>query len=129
MKTELNVMVAVSLLAGVAGADDRSTVVASPDDTGQRKPLQTVVPRYPEKARRARVEGEVEVCFNVDREGSTKRVTVRRSTNRIFEKPSRNAVRQSSYVPLPPGKQMSGIKTCRTFRFYLTPVAVETPGN
>lgn len=131
MKAELNVLVAVSLLplASVAGADDHSTVVASPDDTGQRKPLHTVVPQYPEKARRARVEGEVEVCFNVDREGNPKRVTVRRSTNRIFEKPSRDAVRQSSYVRLPPGKQLSGIKTCRTFRFYLTPVAVETPDN
>jgi TonB family protein len=130
MKTELTVMVAASLLliAG-ASANDDSNVVASPADTGERMPLHTVVPQYPEKARRARVEGEVEVCFNVDRGGKTHRVKVRRSTNRVFEKPSRDAVRQSSYARLPADRQLSGIKTCRTFRFFLTPVAVETPGD
>lgn len=116
-------------LASLAAADDGVNVVYVPDDTGERMPLHTVVPQYPEKARRARVEGEVEVCFNVDRDGQTKRVSVRRSTNRVFEKPARNAVRESSYRPLPKGKQVSGIKSCRTFRFFLTPVAVETPDN
>lgn len=116
-------------LASLAAADDGVNVVYVPNDTGERMPLHTVVPQYPEKARRARVEGEVEVCFNVDRDGQTKRVSVRRSTNRVFEKPARNAVRESSYRPLPKGKQVSGIKSCRTFRFFLTPVAVETPDN
>lgn len=96
-------------------------------DEGERVPLHTVVPLYPENARRARLEGEVEVCFKVNREGKTSGVAVRRSTNRVFEKPSRNAVRASTYKPLPADKHLSGIKTCRTFRFHLTPVAIEEP--
>ena len=94
---------------------------------GDRKPLLTVVPVYPALARRERVEGEVQVCFNVDREGSTHRVRVRKSTNRIFEKPSILAARASTYLPLSKDKEMSGIKTCRTFRFHLNPVAIEKP--
>jgi len=96
-------------------------------DEGERVPLHTVVPIYPEKARRARVEGEVEVCFKVNREGRTSRVGVRRSTNRAFEKPARDAIRASTYKPLSNDQKLSGIKTCRTFRFHLTPVAIEKP--
>ncbi len=117
------------LMASFVLADDEVTVQPKLADAGNRVPLQTVVPQYPEKARRARVEGEVEVCFNVDREGRTNRVSVRRSTNRAFEKPSRDAIKLSTYQPLPNGKELSGIKTCRTFRFYLSPVAIETPQN
>lgn len=115
------------LLAATAMADDDPTASDLAVDSGERVPLYTVVPVYPEKARRARLEGEVEVCFNVSREGKTKRVAVRRSTNQVFEKPSRDAVRDSTYLPLPENKKVSGIKTCRTFRFHLSPVAIETP--
>lgn len=97
------------------------------EDSADRRPVQTVVPVYPALARRERVEGEVQVCFNVDREGKPYRVRVRESTNRIFEKPSVLAVRSSRYEPLPPGKKPSGIKTCRTFQFHLSPVAIEMP--
>lgn len=120
---------AAALLAAVplSFADDAVTMSVSSDDTGERIPLQTVVPKYPESARRARVEGEVEVCFNVDRRGRTHRVSVRRSSNRAFEKPAKKAVRASTYQPLAEGRALSGIKTCRTFRFFLNPVAIETP--
>lgn len=114
---------ALALLVSPAGARDQPTVEYIPGDEGERVPLHTVVPLYPEKARRARVEGEVEVCFNVDREGRTSRIAVRRSTNRVFEKPARDAVRASTYKPLPPDMQLSGIKTCRTFRFTLTKIS------
>ena len=115
-------LIALALLAGAASAEEQPTVEYVPGDEGERVPLHTVVPLYPEKARRARVEGEVEVCFKVDREGNTSRVAVRRSTNRVFEKPARDAVKASTYHPLPPGQELSGIKTCRTFRFTLTPL-------
>lgn len=108
-------------------ADDAANTSVTSDDTGERIPLRTVVPEYPESARRARVEGDVEVCFNVDRLGRTGKVTVRRSSNRAFEKPAKKAVRASTYLPLAEGKELSGIKTCRTFRFFLSPVAIETP--
>jgi TonB family protein len=106
---------------------DEVDEVRVPDEKGDRKPRLTVVPVYPELARRERVEGEVQVCFTVDRKGTTHRVRVRKSTNRIFEKPSILAARASTYEPLPEDKEMSGIKTCRTFRFHLNPVAIERP--
>jgi len=117
------------LMVSFVLADDQAIVQPMLADSGDRVPLHTVVPQYPKKARRARVEGEVQVCFNVDRKGRTSRVSVRRSTNRAFEKPSRDAIKQSTYQPLPIGKELSGIKTCRTFRFFLTPVAIEKPDN
>jgi TonB family protein len=106
---------------------DEVDEVRVPAEKGARKPRLTVVPVYPELARRERVEGEVQVCFTVDRKGNTHRVRVRKSTNRIFEKPSILAARASTYEPLPEDKEMSGIKTCRTFRFHLNPVAIERP--
>lgn len=111
----------VLLWAVPAMANEAPVVEYVPGHEGDRVPLHTVVPVYPEKARRARLEGEVEVCFNVSREGRTSRISVRRSTNRVFEKPARDAIKGSTYKPLPPEQPMSGIKTCRTFRFTLTP--------
>jgi len=110
-------------------AQDVSDVTHMMDDSGERKPLQTVVPVYPQSALENRLQGKVEVCFNVDREGRTSRVAVRSSSNRIFEKPSILAIRASSYTPLPAGKPLSGIKTCRTFRFLLDPVAITDPSE
>jgi TonB family protein len=129
MKTKPRGMVVLMyLLVAVAGAaEDDSDVTHFTDDTGARRPLQTVVPVYPERAIADRIEGEVQVCFNVDREGRTSRIAVRRSSNRLFEKPAMLAIRGSSYAPLPQSENLSGIKTCRTFRFLLDPVAIEVP--
>ncbi len=115
------------LLTGTGAAEDDSDVTHFTDDTGNRMPLRTVVPVYPERALTDRIEGAVQVCFNVDREGRTSRVAVRRSSNRLFEKPAMLAIRGSTYAPLPQGEELSGIKTCRTFRFLLDPVAIEVP--
>ena len=90
-----------------------------------RKPLFTLMPDYPKIARRDRIAGEVQVCFDITRDGRTRRIAVRRSTNRIFEKPAIRAVRASTYVPLPDDAVVSGIKACRTFRFTLEPTVVE----
>ena len=97
-------------------------------DSGERKPVLTVVPVYPELALRERVEGDVQVCFNVDREGVPHRVRVRSSSNRVFEKPALLAARASTWEPLPPETKLSGIKTCRTFRFRLNPVTSDRSG-
>lgn len=112
--------------AGAAGAQV-SELPAGPDDT-ERVPRYTVVPDYPKVARRDRIEGEVQVCFNITRDGRPRRIAVRRSTHRIFEKPAIRAVRQSKYEPLPDEAELSGIKACRTFRFSLEPVAVDRNG-
>lgn len=92
------------------------------DEVGDRVPTHTVIPAYPEKARRDRIEGEVQVCYDVDRKGRPYRIAVRSSSNRMFERPSLRAVRASAYKPLEADEESSGIKTCRTFRFQLQPV-------
>lgn len=106
-------------------ADEVEEAVTGKHDT-ERIPSFTVMPAYPEVARRDRIEGEVQVCFEITRDGRTRRIAVRKSTHRLFEKPARHAVRDSTYVPLPKDTALSGIKACRTFRFTLEPVVMET---
>jgi TonB family protein len=92
------------------------------DSDYDRQPLHTVVPEYPEKARRERIEGEVQVCFDITREGFPRRIAVRRSSHRYFEKAARKAVRRSTWQAVPKGEDPPPIKACRTFRFSLVPV-------
>ncbi len=87
-----------------------------------RVPSITAVPDYPEKARRDRIEGDVEVCFQIDRDGRPRKISVRRSSHRLLEKPSIRAVRASRYEPLPRNVEVPAIKTCRVFEFRLKPV-------
>ena len=105
----------------VLGDDD--PIFAEVTDTdSKRLPAHTVAPQYPHKARRDRVEGEVQVCFDIDREGHPRRIAVRKSSNRAFEKPSIKAVRASTFRPLPEDQPLQSAKSCRTFRFSLQPV-------
>ena len=110
------------LLADSASPDDG---VSRTDSATDRVPLHTVIPEYPRTARRDRVEDEVQVCFNITRSGYPTRVAVRRSSHRVFEKPSRKAVRKSTWVPIGKDEPVSGIKACRTFRFNLVPVPTD----
>ena len=103
-------------------AADEPGVTHLHERSSERVPLITVAPIYPAIAMRDRVEGDVQVCFNVDRKGRPYRIAVRSSTDRIFEKPSIRAIRTSRYVELPPDKEVPGIKTCRTFQFRLESV-------
>ena len=66
--------------------------------------------------------GEVQVCFDVTREGFPRRIAVRRSSHRYFEKAARKAVRRSTWQAVPKGEDLPAIKACRTFRFSLVPV-------
>lgn len=125
-----------ALLLGLLGCALGSPVIASGgvepiDSNYDRQPLNTVVPEYPAKARRERIEGEVQVCFDISREGFPRRVAVRRSTHRYFEKAARNAVRRSTWHPLSRGETLPVIKACRTFRFALVPVSPDErePGS
>jgi len=111
--------------AATAKIDDSAP--RAPDESTERVPLYTVAPQYPPLAKQMRVEGEVTVCFNVDRDGKTHRVKVRSSSNRIFEKPAIKAVRDSTYQPLKKNQKETGVKSCRTFRFSLP--LVETLEN
>jgi len=119
--------ISLPLLALTASAQDNVEVTHLLDPAGDRKPLQTIVPVYPERALTDRIQGDVQVCFSIDREGRTSRVSVRESSHRMFEKPAVLAARASSYVPLAENEILSNIKTCRKFRFRLDPVAIEDP--
>jgi TonB family protein len=127
IRSRILLSVALLSIALSVSAQDDVDVTHLLDPAGDRKPLQTVVPVYPERALTDRVQGDVQVCFNIDREGRTSRISVRESSHRMFEKPAVLAVRASSYVPLGENKILSGIKTCRIFRFRLDPVAIEDP--
>ncbi len=114
------------LLIAAGAAADETTYARFIDETLDRTPMHTVVPEYPHVALRDRIEGEVQVCYHIDRRGRPYRVAVRRSTHRIFERPARRAVRASSWQPLAEGEEQSNVKTCRTFTFELTPAFAET---
>ncbi|MEM8817536.1 MAG: energy transducer TonB [Pseudomonadota bacterium] len=107
------------LLAAEAPASDDKVTAAHLNL--ERKPVNTVIPAYPEKARRDRVEGDVLVCYHIDRGGKPRGIGVRRSSHRVFERPAIRAVKQSRYAPLAPEQAPSPAKTCRTFRFRLNP--------
>ncbi len=118
--SRVSLVTGIALLLAVCGV--RSEEVEPVDSDYDRVPLSTVMPSYPEAARRERIEGEVQVCFDISREGFPRRVAVRRSTHRYFEKPARDAVRRSRWRPIPHPEKVPNIKACRTFRFTLVPV-------
>lgn len=117
----------VLIAAGpLLAAEEEQTVVAQVIDSSTgRTPRLTVAPNYPRKARRDRIEGEVQVCFDIDREGRTHRIAVRNSTNRVFEKPSIRAVRASTFRPVDDKTVLGAMKFCRTFVFSLEPKGAE----
>jgi TonB family protein len=119
IKTSSFVLLTALTLSSMASGDN---AVEKFDSDSDRVPLLTTVPDYPEVARRDRIQGEVQVCFNITRDGYPRRIAVRSSTNRLFEKPAMKAVRKSTWVRLDKDDAMSGIKACRTFRFTLVPV-------
>ena len=123
--TTARVSALLLLLATIGATADESTYARFIDENLDRTPSHTVVPAYPHVALRDRIEGEVQVCYHIDRRGRPYRVAVRRSTHRVFERPARRAVRASSWEPLADGEEASNVKTCRTFTFELTPVLAE----
>lgn len=119
IQTNSFVLLTALTLSNLASGDD---AVEKFDSDTDRVPLLTTVPDYPEVARRDRIQGEVQVCFNITRDGYPRRIAVRSSSNRLFEKPAMKAIRKSTWVRLDDDEAMSGIKACRTFRFSLVPV-------
>lgn len=114
------------LLLVTAAQADTNVAVRFINHGSDRVPQHTVVPEYPHLARRDRVEGQVQVCYNIDRKGRPYRVAVRESTHRVFERPALRAVKASTYQPLKDGETRTGIKTCRTFRFELEPEVADS---
>jgi len=115
-------IVLLLMATAITAEDDDAFVARIVDSNIERIPEHTVVPKYPRKARRDRIEGEVRVCFEIDRQGRPRRVAVRNSTHRAFEKPSLKAVKASSFRALGDDEAVPQIKACRTFVFALQPV-------
>ena len=112
----------VTYLLVAAATTDGALHARIVDEDTDRVPLHTVAPEYPRKARRDRIEGKVTVCFDIDRRGRTRRIAVRYSSNRQFEKPSIRAVRASAFRELEESEPLQIAKTCRTFVFELVPI-------
>lgn len=122
----LFVLAFATLAVGEEIGEETDELRASVIDTDvDRIPEQTVAPKYPRKARRDRVEGEVQVCFDIDRKGRPRRVAVRRSTHRDFERPSIRAVKASRFRALADDQDLQSIKSCRTFVFSLQSIDSE----
>ncbi len=109
------------IVSPVFAEDEEPLEARVVDSPTNRVPLLTVAPEYPRKARRDRIEAQVQVCFDVDRGGRTLRIAVRNSTNRAFEKPSIKAVRASTFRPIGKDEALQAIKSCRTFIFSFEP--------
>ncbi len=128
VKTSLRISAACLCAVVLPVLADDSEGVARVDSRTDRVPLQTIIPEYPPIARRDRIEGTVQVCFNISRDGYPQRIAVRHSTGRQFEKVAMKAVRRSTWKPLAPGQELTGIKACRTFRFSLVPITADEAG-
>ena len=116
-RISLLALLAIALVESAAGQGGVDRI----DSNTDRIPIHTVIPEYPAAARRDRIEGSVQVCFNISRSGYPRRIAVRHSTNRLFEKMAKQAIRKSTWKPLADGEEVPGIKACRTFRFSLVP--------
>lgn len=123
MKTSLRISAACLITAVFPAYADPPGGVDRIDSPTDRVPVQTVIPDYPPVARRDRIEGSVQVCFNISRAGKPRRIAVRHSTSGLFEKAAMQAVRRSTWKPLAAGEELTGIKSCRTFRFSLVPAS------
>ena len=118
----LRIALALAVASAAALGDDEPLFAGVSDTDLKRVPAYTVAPEYPRRERRDRIEGEVQVCFDINREGRPRRIAVRNSTHRAFEKPSMQAIRASSFRPLKDDEPLQTLKACRTFRFTLLPV-------
>lgn len=125
------ILAVLVLFLQTSAAEENPVLARVIDSSSNRIPAHTVAPEYPRKARRDRIEGRVQVCFDVDRQGRPRRIAVRNSSHRAFEKPSIKAVRASSFRPLRKEEPLIGIKSCRTFVFLLEPASEEAndPGS
>ena len=128
-KTTLLALVCLCPLVPGAVLSDNDTIVTRilhfEDSSSERVPTVTAVPQYPKNARRDRIEGEATICYFIDSKGRIRKPALRQSSHRMFAKPSLKAIKQSSYEPLRADQKVSSVKTCRTFRFLLNPVAIE----
>ena len=123
------VALTIGFLSAAASAQDEEGVTHYIDTNTDRVPALTVFPKYPSIARRDRIEGEATVCFKIKANGKIARPIVTERTHRIFAKPALRAIRKSNYEALDPGQVPAAARTCRIFRFRLSPILVKNNRN
>ncbi len=99
------------------------------DSSSDRTPAKTAFPIYPRIARRDRIEGDATVCFKINLHGKIRSVKVKNYTHRIFRRPAIRAIKASSFEPVQPNEILSQARTCRTYRFRLEPLLVDSDTN
>jgi len=112
-------VVCLPFAAGAILAQGSGAGLRMPELKAERIPLNTAVPEYPEDARRERLEGEATVCFSVDEDGEVVRPRISSATDRVFRKPTLDAIRASTFRPLEADALDVPFQTCRTYRYTL----------
>ena len=112
----LRLLVVVTVFLPFAAGRTQAQLVDSPLEG---TPTLTAFPEYPAAARLDRLEGEATVCFTIDSEGGVNRPRIRSSTDKIFEKPTLKAIRESTFQPLEAGQVEALRPVCRTYRYLL----------
>lgn len=123
------VIATLLLSAGLAFAQESTTVTHFLDSNTDRVPLLTAFPSYPSIARRDRIEGQATVCFKIKQDGRITRAKLKDASHRIFRKPALRAIKKSTFEALAPNQILATAKTCRTYRFRLEPILVDNTGN
>ena len=109
-----------------ANAQEQERQTFFTDSSTDRTPAITAFPNYPRVARRDRIEGDATVCFRIDLHGRIRSVRVKDYTHRIFRRPALRAIKDSSFEPLRAHEVLSTARTCRTYRFRLEPLVVNS---
>ena len=87
-----------------------------PEYEGDYTPVVGVTAPYPKKAYKKKLEGFVELGFQVNSEGRTELIEVIKSTHKIFEKISVSALSKARYIP-PERREMESPVTGLIMRY------------
>jgi TonB family protein len=63
------------------------------------KIIKTIDPKYPRSALQRRINGSVQVIFDVDRSGNTTNIRIKSSTNKLFDSEAMRVIRSSKFEP------------------------------
>ena len=88
-------------------------------EVAERRALKTLLPSYPAKALRERLEGDVQVCYVVDTNGNVHRPRIAATSHRWFNRAAIRAARGFRYEPADPGAANSRANLCSTIRIRL----------
>lgn len=104
----------------VQAQDDMEAVVFEEGQTDQEAvPMSTTPPPYPDRARELGVEGELEVIFVVDIDGSVSSVEIVRSPHPTFASEARKVISKWKFKPAMNQGVPVRVRYRQVFEFYL----------